>query len=405
MDEKNILRFENTQMFLIDNMAEVFFRFNLDGFFTYVNGMGLELLKCSAEEMSRMRFPEILDVREQMKWEKIRQRLSNGLSYHSLELAFKNRHGWPVYVMGSLSPLENNDGGLEVTGVFQDITQMKIAERERDNFFLLSVDLLCVMNEEGHFRRVNPAFRRVLGYAENEMTGRHFSDFVPAENRKEIEQQIRRIREGSVCYDFLTRYRHRDGHFRWLSWSANPIRSENLIYAAARDVTETRELEDRLRDMAYTDDLTELLNRRGFMMLAEEIFELRKRQSMGILMMMADMDGMKDVNDRYGHPEGDELLRQASAVFRKVFRDADILARWGGDEFVACLIADYDSSVAIRSRLDAAIQKCNASHARPYQMSVSYGFSFLSPEKRGSIADLIRDADREMYQHKQGKTL
>src|SRR5690606_30591217 len=105
------------------------------------------------------------------------------------------------------------------------------------------------------------------------------------------------------------------------------------IQGIARDVTERRARERALQSLTIVDDLTGLYNRRGFLTLAERHLKLAIRKKAGLFLLFADLDGLKQINDTFGHLEGDRALVSAAQILRQSFRSADIIARLGGDEF------------------------------------------------------------------------
>ena len=109
-----------------------------------------------------------------------------------------------------------------------------------DRFFATSIDMLCFLGFDGHFRRLNPAWERTLGYTREELMSRPFIEFVHPEDRERTLAQNERVRRGEQALGFENRYRCRDGSYRWLHWNAAPDPGGGLIYSVARDVTERR---------------------------------------------------------------------------------------------------------------------------------------------------------------------
>jgi eukaryotic-like serine/threonine-protein kinase len=132
--------------------------------------------------------------------------------------------------------------------LWQDLQRRK-AERELDLLFNLSLDLFCVGGYDGYFKRLNPAWERTLGYSIAELLARPWLDFVHPDDREAtVAQGESIIIGGRPAISFRNRYRHRDGSYRWLSWMSTPFPEDQLIYASARDITEQRLSEERLRE-------------------------------------------------------------------------------------------------------------------------------------------------------------
>jgi diguanylate cyclase (GGDEF)-like protein len=163
---------------------------------------------------------------------------------------------------------------------------------------------------------------------------------------------------------------------------------------------------EKYRSLALVDDLTSLFNRRGFSLLAGQQIKLSDRQQKGMLLVYVDLDGLKQLNDKYGHQEGDMALITVAKILKDTFRESDIIARIGGDEFVILAIeASLAVSDILASRLQDNIQHYNTITKHPYKLSLSVGFSYYDPENPHSIEELIAEADRYMYEEKQGRQL
>jgi len=120
------------------------------------------------------------------------------------------------------------------------------AQRERDRFFTLTRDMLCVAGFDGYFKRVNPAWETTLGYTEDEMLAKPFIDFVHPEDREKTRSESKRLTQGGEVVSFENRYLSKDGTYRWLLWSARALVHEQLIFASARDQTERKQVEEQI---------------------------------------------------------------------------------------------------------------------------------------------------------------
>lgn len=164
------------------------------------------------------------------------------------------------------------------------------------------------------------------------------------------------------------------------------------------------QMHEDYRNLSVTDDLTGLYNRRGFLTLADHLLRISMREQRGMFLMYADVDHLKEINDTYGHLEGDAALMEFGGALKTNYRQADIVARIGGDEFVVFPVGDCtDSMEVIVRRLNEVIDLCNTRREKPYRLSVSYGIAYFDPEKPCTLLDLISRADREMYLQKKAK--
>lgn len=163
-------------------------------------------------------------------------------------------------------------------------------------------------------------------------------------------------------------------------------------------------LQEKVRTMAVTDELTGLYNRRGFFSLVEKLLQLCKREKKGIFMLYTDLDGLKKINDTFGHKEGDMALIDIADILRNNYRESDIIARIGGDEFVVIPIGTTEDSAKIAtSRLQKNIEIHNSEINRSYKLSLSFGIAYYDPENPCSIDELLVQGDKLMYDQKRHK--
>ena len=158
-----------------------------------------------------------------------------------------------------------------------------------------------------------------------------------------------------------------------------------------------------LKQQSLYDELTGLLNRRGFLSLAQQQIKIAERERWGLLLLFADLDKLKRINDRLGHLEGDRALRAIAQVLSETFRASDLVARLGGDEFVTLAFhAPAESAKGIIRRLQENLDRMRARNTL-LTLSLSYGVALSEPGNRVSLEELIARADEALYQHKRRK--
>jgi diguanylate cyclase (GGDEF)-like protein len=169
-----------------------------------------------------------------------------------------------------------------------------------------------------------------------------------------------------------------------------------------RDVARRRARARTLRDLSLTDELTGLYNRRGFLLTAERRVKSAQREGEDLLLLFADMDGLKHINDEHGHDEGSRAIAAAGEALRHAFRDSDVIARLGGDEF-AVLVADPGGkgSDFFRERLGEGLRRYDEQSEAPYRLSLSVGS--VRFDGALTIEEAISRADMLMYQNKRRK--
>jgi diguanylate cyclase (GGDEF)-like protein len=168
--------------------------------------------------------------------------------------------------------------------------------------------------------------------------------------------------------------------------------------------TQRKERENELARLSITDELTQLHNRRGFYLLADQLVKMADRTKTPVDIMYVDLDRLKWINDTFGHEAGDNVLVSVAAILKKMFRNSDIIARMGGDEFVVMPVGASKSGITvIRERVEKAFQKHNEMHGAAYRISISMGFSRYDPASPCSLDQLLKQADESMYRDKKVK--
>jgi diguanylate cyclase (GGDEF)-like protein/PAS domain S-box-containing protein len=198
-----------------------------------------------------------------------------------------------------------------------------------------------------------------------------------------------------------------DGKF-YYEIVASPVKDNNGNIIAgiesARDVTERRLIEEKLHALTMRDDLTGLYNRRGFFAMADQQLKFARRMNRRMLVFSADLDNLKGINDTFGHKEGDLALTEAAGIIKETFRESDIVARIGGDEFVILQMEDHhNNSEILTRRLENNFIKRNADSDKSYPLSVSTGISYYEPSSLHSIDELLIQADKVLYAEKKLK--
>jgi diguanylate cyclase (GGDEF)-like protein/PAS domain S-box-containing protein len=278
------------------------------------------------------------------------------------------------------------------------VAQRSSADARARRFFDLSNDLLCTYSHDGYFLEFNAAWQRILGYSPEEMCSRPAIEFVhPDDRARTVAARKARLRHGTVS-DFQARFRTKDGEWRWLRWTSTTSEGEGgLAYARAVDVTdrvvataERERLLVELSDLAAFDSLTGLLNRRAIEKRLEEEIARAKGDGTSLSLALFDLDSFKEYNDTRGHLAGDAMLCRLAASWLEQVREADVIARWGGEEFMVLLPGcDLERARPIVERLRVAT---------PVGQTCSAGLAAWSPVQ--SPEDLIREADGALYEAK-----
>lgn len=259
-----------------------------------------------------------------------------------------------------------------------------------------SADAVILLDLTGCILSANPSALRLLGYEEDDLVGQPVEVLVPEDRRARhlehrhgfgLNSQSRLMRGATELVTL-----RRDGTQVPVEISLTPVEGLGVL-AIMRDMTPWRELEAQLRELSFRDGLTGLYNR---LYLQEEMDRLERGRYRPIGVLVADVDGLKEVNDSQGHAEGDALIVRVGELLARVLRVEDIVARVGGDEFVALVPgADEAAMEMILERIRRERAACWAAGER---VSVSVGGA--SASAGDLLSDTMREADARMYAEK-----
>jgi diguanylate cyclase (GGDEF)-like protein/PAS domain S-box-containing protein len=266
---------------------------------------------------------------------------------------------------------------------------------------------VALLDPSGQVRVGNRAFCELLGYSADELSGMLLTELSHPMDRKRDCRTVAELEEGAAgSVTTETRLLCKSGALVWvkLSFLRVPAAGDDPegIVVIAEDLSSGWEAAEALHRLSTTDELTGLLNRRGFHLLAEQQWRIARRKNRELVLLYLDVDGLKQVNDRLGHAAGDDLLRETAEVLRHLCRDTDVVARLGGDEFVILAVEAMEESVAIfRERIQRVLRERNRHPGRMYELSLSLGAAHFGPDEQLSLEELLREADNRMYARKQ----
>ncbi len=235
---------------IIDHLPDTVYVKDLEGHYILDNAAHMRLVGAkSPEEVLGKTVYDFFPAEMASRYDADDQRvIRSDQALLSREEPMIDRWGSPRWVVTSKVPLHDKNGKvIGLVAISRDITRRKRVEEERDRFFELTLDLLCITGFDGFFKQLNPAWEAAMGFTTTELMGAPLFEFVHPDDREEMRRQISRFATGQPQPRFENRFRRKDGSYRWLSWSASPSVAHRLIYGVARDVTERRQSEEQLR--------------------------------------------------------------------------------------------------------------------------------------------------------------
>lgn len=287
-------------------------------------------------------------------------------------------------------------------GTLEDVTEEILAResvRKSEMYYRIlleySSDAVLVLERDGRVRFATSSVGNVTGYTPEELHGALALSFLHPEDARQVQHLFLQGEEGEVRrVEF--RLKHRSGEWRVMEAIGRVLLAHPLvqgIVVTVRDVTERKRAEEAVRLASFRDVLTGLYNRAYF---EEELTRLNTTRVLPLSLIVGDVNGLKIVNDAFGHAEGDRLLQMVAEAFRASCRKEDVVARWGGDEF-AVILPKADATVA--SEICARIQEKLKEKTSVLPVGIALGWA-TREDLSQSLEDVVREAEERMYQAK-----
>lgn len=343
-------------------------------------------------------------------------RVALGERVEHFETVRLHKSGRPVDVSVTISPIRDHSGRvIGASKIARDISDKVQAERRalelmRQSRVYAAIvetsdDAIISKTLDGTITSWNRAAERIFGYTAEEIIGRPMTTVIPADRLGEEVDILDRLSRGERIEHFETIRLRKDGGLVNISATVSPLVDDSgrVIGASkiARDITERIEAERTIWRQANYDTLTQLPNRRYFKERLQSEIARASRIGKHVAVLFIDLDRFKEVNDTLGHQAGDELLLQAAERIKASLRDADSVARMGGDEFTVLLsdISGPDDVTPIATRLNERLFEPFVLDGLQMHISGSIGVA-VYPEDGASVDELLKHADQAMYESK-----
>lgn len=409
---------------VVESLGEGLVVTDADDLVLDVNSRMTQLCGYTREEMlGRPAYELLLPPCERRSvFERNSERLRRG-EHESYEMRLRRKDGSQFWAGINATPYRDSAGEIVGTlGIITDITDRRQAEADRREseerfrqLFEHSVDALFVHDAEGRIRDVNPEACRSTGYGRDELLSMRVSDLT--DDLISPRERAERERNGGTLWQKITsgssdppavhlgEHRRKDGSTFPIEVRVGGVDygGERLILASARDITERRELEARLKHQAFHDELTGLPNRAHFMDRLHGALARAERSGTGVAVLFLDLDDFKLVNDSLGHSTGDQLLAAVARRLERCLRPGDMVARFGGDEFTVLLedANQVENATLVAERMEECLRAPVELGEREIFVKASVGIAF-SAAGRSEPESLMRDADATMYRVKAG---
>lgn len=412
--EEKLRGSEDRYRTLAEAAHDMIFIINQDGFIEYVNAFAVSQFGLHPEEVIGKRgqdlFPPEMAEFQQANAQTVFQTLEP--LYVEGKESFS---GGAVWLGTWLVPLKNEHGAVRsVFGISRDITARKQAEEAlwaESKFNRLIIENagvgICVCHEIQEFPYVrftvwNERMKLITGYSIEEINqlGWYQSMYPDPQVQERAIRRMQSMRVGDDIQSEEWEITRIDKEKRQLIITTSLYQlSEDVIHVLGvmHDITERIQMEEKLKELSATDALTGLYNRRFF---EDEMALLERGRRFPVSIVMADLNGLKKVNDHDGHAAGDALLQRAAQALNAAFRAEDVIARIGGDEFAVLLHStDAASAGQLLIRVRSALDRHNAARDG---MPLSIAFGISTAEQGDTLTDTLKEADARMYAEKRG---
>ncbi len=301
-------------------------------------------------------------------------------------------------------------------GVVKDLTNTRFSElkwHETNVFYKtiveISPDSITFALLDGTITDLNEKAQMLFACPDKSMAvGHSVMDFAAPEEQTRLRGILEEFIAGGDVLHIETKLMSSDGTIFFAEICAKKVPVADspvpILMILSRDISERKSYEANLKALSMTDSLTKLLNRRGFTIAAEQELKHAKRNKAGVALFFIDVDNMKVINDSLGHETGDDALKMVAETLQSSFRNSDILARWGGDEFVV-FVHDLPnrSDEMLLARMDTYMNNLNNSGKIPYEISITVGTAICEPHEDKPLSQLLKEADMQMYRNKRGR--
>ena len=381
--------------------------------FSYVNFAMQNITGYSEEELLELNYWEIVDPSQQQEVRERAVKHREGVHVPNTYTLHLRRKDGESRWCDMVSEGRLIDGQYAVIGLLHDITdrinaEEALAESEK-RYRLLAEnvgDVIWTTDKDGVFTYLSPSVKTQLAFAPEELIGRDLLSLIPPDSKAAVAEEIRKL-INNLCGNnggrsfFEFQMTKKDGSLLWVEISATVFQAENGgkygILGISRDVSERKNLQEKLFRLATTDQMTGTLNSSHFMEYGNREMERSERLGRKIALFFIDLDCFKRINDTYGHESGDRVLNAFARLAKENIREYDVLGRIGGDEFAVVLPeTDAQEAIAVAERLRKAVEAAEMLPGTNIYLTVSIGVA-VRKDRNITFAELLRSADNALY--------
>ena len=393
---------------ILDDLQDTYYRTDQDGCIVRASSSVLQLLGYAAEEVLGRKLADLY-CSQADRDEFLARMQANGGHIVGGESRLRHKDGHELWVLTTAHFIHDADGNIAgVEGTTRDNTRQRHAEEElrlAAKVFESSGEAIMITDAAGRMISVNQAFTRVTGYAATEAIGRNASMLASGNHNREFFGDMWRALLATGYWQGEIWNRRRNGEVfpEWLGISSVRDGAGTITHFVGifSDISERKATEAKIEFLAHHDPLTGLPNRLLLKDRMEQAIAHGERAGRKVALLFVDLDRFKTVNDSYGHPVGDVLLRDAAQRLLACVRESDTISRHGGDEFLVVLTDLHSSEVPaqIAAKMMTVLGEPFHIEAHEAKISASVGIA-VYPEDGDAFDTLLRKADTAMYHAK-----
>ncbi len=399
---------DNRYQTIIENLHEGLWLLDKHNATQYVNQRMADLLGYEPDEMQGKSMQSFMDAAGMQICDAILKRHYEGeQENYFFELIHKDGH--KVYVAMSSSPIFNHNSQYD--GLV--IAVIDVSEQREQNLRLKmlsgaveqSGSMVMITNQDAVIEYVNPKFSLSTGYAITEVVGKKADMLQPVDMDKEQLKEMKATIQLGEDWHGEIQTQKKNGQLFWAQITISALRDESgsisHYITVGEDISERKETQQKMEQLAYVDSLTGLANRVLFRDRLEQVLKSLQRSHKQAALLFLDLDHFKRINDSLGHDVGDALLMKVAESLRQCVRHQDTVARMGGDEFVI-LLTDVDGMAgasAVARKIIEIMEQPNRLLRHEIIISPSIGIT-MAPDDSLNADVLLKNADLAMYKAK-----